>query len=188
SVRNHAIKAILQTLTDKYDEERIHSKRVSQLCVELGKQLNLDEDDINELEMAGMYHDIGKISIPDAILDKPSKLTDEEYDIMKSHTEVGYSILKAADEYSGLAEHALYHHERWDGKGYPKGLSGEDIPLFSRIICVCDSYEAMTAERPYKNKMDIDQAVAEIKRCAGTQFDPILARLFVEEVLKKSWK
>ncbi len=188
SIRNHAIKAILQTLTDKYEEEKIHSIRVSQFCVELGRALNLNQDQLNELELAGMYHDIGKISIPDAILDKPARLTDEEFEIMKTHTDVGYSILKAADEYSDLAEHALYHHERWDGKGYPKGLKDVKIPLFSRIINVCDSFEAMTAERPYKKKMSEEDAAKEIIRCSGSQFDPQLAHLFVEDVLKREWK
>ena len=98
----HAIKAILKTLTDKYDEERIHSEKVSQMCKKVGQALKLDEDDLKELELAGMYHDIGKISIPDAILNKPGKLTDEEYAIIKTHPEISYQILRAADEYSDL--------------------------------------------------------------------------------------
>ncbi len=188
STRNNAIKAILETLTDKYEEEKIHSQRVSQLCVGLGKVIDLDNDDLKELELAGMYHDIGKISIPDAILDKPERLTKEEFDVIKTHTEAGYNILKAADQYSDLAIHALYHHERWDGNGYPMGLKEEGIPLFSRIICICDSFEAMTAERPYKEKMTLEEARDEIIRCSGSQFDPKLAKLFVTEVLKKEWK
>ncbi len=184
SIRNHAIKAILNTLTEKYEEEKIHSKHVSMICKEIGIELGLNKEDIDILELAGMYHDIGKISIPDAILNKPGKLTNEEYDIIKTHTLVGYQILRAADEYSGLAEYALSHHERWDGNGYPKGLSGKDIPLFSRIINIADSFEAMSADRPYHKGKPIEEAILEIKRCTGTQFDPEIANIFIEKVLK----
>jgi diguanylate cyclase (GGDEF)-like protein/PAS domain S-box-containing protein len=185
SIRKRAISAILQTLTEKYDTEREHSERVSHLCRLVGQQLKLREDELNGLEQAGMFHDIGKISIPDSILDKPGRLTDEEYDIIKTHTEVGYQILRAADEYSDLAIHALHHHERWDGKGYPSGLKGKDIPLFSRIIGVADAYEAMTAVRLYRPKMSKENAISEIKKYSGTQFDPKIASVFVEEVLTK---
>ncbi|MDA3932313.1 MAG: PocR ligand-binding domain-containing protein [Tenericutes bacterium] len=187
SIRNNAIKAILKTLTNKYQEERIHSAKVSQLCKRIGEELELKEEEIKELELAGMYHDIGKISIPDAILNKPGKLTQEEYNIIKTHSEISYQILRAADEYSDLAIHALYHHERWDGLGYPSRKKGEDIPLFSRIICIVDAFEAMTAERVYKEKMSEEAAVKEIIRCSGTQFDERLARIFVEKVLMKEW-
>jgi HD-GYP domain-containing protein (c-di-GMP phosphodiesterase class II) len=145
-------------------------------------------DELFGLELAGMYHDIGKISIPDAILNKPGRLTEEEFDIMKTHPEVSYQILRAADEYSDLAIHALYHHERWDGKGYPSGKQGEDIPLFSRIITVADAYEAMTSVRVYKDKMNQKDAVNEIIRCSGTQFDKAIAKVFVTKVLHKEWK
>ncbi len=186
SVRNHAIKAILNTLTEKYNEEKIHSQRVGSFCKRIGIALSLSKEDVDILELAGMYHDIGKISIPDAILNKPAKLTKEEYDIIKTHTMVGYQILKAADEYSGLAEYALSHHERWDGKGYPKGLMGTEIPLYSRIINVADSFEAMTANRPYRTGMSIEDAVAEIKRCSGSQFDPDIAEIFISKVLSSN--
>ncbi|MFH1692724.1 MAG: HD domain-containing phosphohydrolase [Bacillota bacterium] len=188
SVRTRAINAILQTLTDKYETERIHSQKVSYYCKLIGQHLKLRADDMKELEQAGMFHDIGKISIPDSILNKPGKLTDEEYDVIKTHVEVGYQILRAADEYSDLAIHALHHHERWDGNGYPSGLKGKDIPLFSRIISVVDAYEAMTADRPYRSKLTQEYAISEIIRFSGTQFDPKIAKLFVEKVLKANWK
>ncbi len=183
SIRNHAIKAIFNTLTDKYQEEKAHSAKVSLYCKQIGTLLGLDKEDIDILELAGMYHDIGKISLPDAILDKPGKLTEEEYDVVKTHTQIGYQILRAADEYSGIAEFALSHHERWDGRGYPKKLKGEEIPLFSRIICVADSFEAMTSNRPYRKGMPIEDAIIEIKKCSGSQFDPKIANVFISVLL-----
>jgi diguanylate cyclase len=188
SVRSKAINAILVTLTDKYDTEKRHSIEVSHLCKRIGVELNLKEDELKGLEQAGLFHDIGKISIPDSILNKPGKLTDEEFEVIKTHTQIGYQILRAADEYSDLAIHALHHHERWDGKGYPSNMKGVGIPLFSRIINIVDAYEAMTADRPYRKKLSHEVAVSEIIRCAGTQFDPRLAKLFVEKVLKEEWQ
>ncbi|MBN2299744.1 MAG: PAS domain S-box protein [Acholeplasmataceae bacterium] len=186
SVRNHAISAILKTLTDKFDEERIHSERVSKISLSIGQALNLSDRELRELEMAGLYHDIGKIAIPDSILKKPAKLTDAEYNVIKTHTEVGYQILRAADEYSDLAEYARSHHERWDGKGYPQGLKALDIPLFSRIIAVADSFEAMTADRPYRKKMSDEEAIKEIVRCSGTQFDPEIADVFLTKIMNQN--
>jgi len=187
SVRNVAIQAIHKTLTDKYKEERIHSEKVSQMCYVTGLALGINDERLEELKLAGMYHDIGKIAIPDAILDKPGPLTKEEFDIMKTHTEIGYNILRAADNYSRLAEYALTHHERWDGLGYPRGLKGEEIPLISRIINLCDSYDAMTTNRVYRTKRTKDEAVKEIIKHAGKQFDPELAKIFVTKVLMRAW-
>lgn len=188
SIRNHAIQAILTTLTEKYKEEKIHSLKVAALCKAIGMKIGVKDENLIELEMAGMYHDIGKISIPDAILNKPGRLTDEEYEIMKTHTEAGYQILKAADQYSNLADYALSHHERWDGNGYPRKLTGEEIPLYARIISLADSYEAMTADRPYRKRMLKADAVKEIIRHSGLQFDPNLAKIFVEQVLKAKFE
>lgn len=187
SVKNKAISAILKTLTDKYEAERIHSDRVSQLSYDLGKAVGLEEDDLQALKTAAMFHDIGKISIPDEILNKPGRLTKEEFEIMKTHTDIGYEILRAADEYSELAIHASSHHERYDGAGYPRGLKGQQIPEFSRIICICDAYEAMTSDRSYRKRMSDEYAVSEIIKNAGKQFDPKLAEIFVKKVLQKEW-
>ena len=184
SIRNSAIKAILKTLTDKFEDEKTHSTRVSELCKKMGIALHVKSDDLKELEIAGLFHDIGKISIPDEILYKPARLTKEEYEIIKTHTENGYHILRAADEYSNLAEYALSHHEHWNGQGYPRGLKGKDIPLFSRIIGIADAFEAMTSDRVYRKKMSDLEAVKEIVKFSGSQFDPELAKIFVEKVLE----
>jgi diguanylate cyclase (GGDEF)-like protein/PAS domain S-box-containing protein/putative nucleotidyltransferase with HDIG domain len=179
SMRSRAILSILKTLTDKYKDEKRHSETVAYLCQKMGKALGLPTDSVKELELAGLLHDIGKISIPDAILQKPGKLTRAEHDIIKGHTETGYQILKAADEYSRLAEYALSHHERFDGNGYPRGISGEDIPLFSRIISIVDTYEAMTSNRSYRKALQHEDAIEEIITHSGTQFDPALVKVFL---------
>jgi len=131
------------------------------------------------LKLAATYHDIGKIAIPDVILKKPGRLTADEYAIIKTHAEIGYGILKAADEFSDLAEIVLSHHERWDGSGYPRGLSRNGIPLFSRIIGVADAFEAMTSERPYRGAMSLPAAIAELRNGSGTQFDPDIVIAFL---------
>ncbi len=183
SIRNNTIKAIFETLTTKHEQERIHSERVAKYSKLLGEKLGLKSDDLKELELAGLYHDIGKITMADSILNKPGKLSESEYKVIKKHTENGYNILRAADQYSRLAEYALSHHERWDGAGYPQGLKQEEIPLFARIISVCDAYEAMTSIRPYKNAKTKEEAIEELIRCSGKQFDPKLTDLFLKEVL-----
>lgn len=180
SARNNTIQAILKTLTDKYVLERTHSKRVSDICYRIGKILKLNKDDLEELKLSGMFHDIGKISLPDKILNKPDRLTKDEYAIVKEHTGNGYQILRAADEYSDFAEHALYHHEHYDGAGYPDGLKGDDIPLFARIISVADAYEAMTSDRPYRKAMTCKEAIDELNRYKGSQFDPMVVNAFLK--------
>lgn len=186
SARNQTIKAIQKTLTDKYDVERKHSTRVAKFSRLLGEAIGMSRDNLKELEISGMFHDIGKISIPDYILYKTDKLTYDEFEEVKEHTRNGFMILRAAAEYSGIAENALYHHEHFDGKGYPEGLSGERIPLQARIICIADAYEAMTSDRPYRKAMSKQAAIDELLKYRGSQFDPKLIDVFVYEVLKQN--
>ena len=176
SMRNQTIKVIMHTLHETNPREKLHSERVSKLCRKIGQAMKLDDEMIKELEITGLMHDIGKIAINNDILNKPGKLTDSEFEEIKKHPEISYHILKSADVYTRLAEYVLSHHERWDGKGYPRGLSGEDIPLVSRIITVADAYEAMTAIRTYKEAFSNEKALEELKRCSGTQFDPEIVR------------
>jgi len=183
SMRNKTIKVIIKTLYEKNEREQRHSYRVSQLSEAIGAALELSIEDISELRTVGLMHDIGKIIIDDRILDKPGALSESEWLEIKRHSEVGYRILSSVNEFAPLAEYVLAHHERWDGKGYPKGLKGEEIPLEARIIAVADTYDAMTSDRPYRKALSKEVAIEEIERNAGTQFDPCIARVFVEKVL-----
>lgn len=180
SMRNETIKAILKTVNEKSEREKIHAEKVSEISKKIGKMLNLPQDVINEIGIAGLMHDIGKIGIDDAVLNKKGALTEEEYIEIKRHPEGSYHILKAVDAYTKLADYVLSHHERWDGKGYPRGISGDDIPLVSRIIAVADAFEAMTSSRPYRETLSESEALLEINKNAGTQFDPEIAHRFVQ--------
>lgn len=179
SMRNKTIQVILHTLNAKNEREKIHSDNVSKISRRIGKAMNLSYEMLKEIEIAGLMHDIGKIAINDAILNKPGPLTEAEYAEVKKHPESGYQILKSVDKYSALAEYALSHHERWDGNGYPKGMKGEEIPIISRIIAVADTYEAMVSDRSYRKAMSHETAMVEIKGCSGTQFDPGVVDVFL---------
>ncbi len=180
SMRNQTIQAILRTLHEKNERERIHSEKVSKLSRSIAEAMNMDYEHVKEIETAGLVHDIGKIALDETVLNKPGDLTDAEYEEIRRHPESGYHILKSVDSYNKLADYILSHHERWDGKGYPRGLSGEEIPLFARIIAVADSYEAMTSDRPYRRSISSEAAMEELNACAGTQFDPDIVRIFTE--------
>ena len=183
-MRNQTIQLIMDTLKTKYANEKRHVDGVSQACYDIGLAMNFEQDELIDLKTTAYMHDIGKITIPIEILNKPDKLTADEYDMVKRHPEAGYQILKSVEEYSTLAEYVLCHHEKWDGKGYPRGLKGDSIPLISRIITVADAYEAMTSGRPFKKALDIKSAVAELRNNSGTQFDPQIVDVFINKVLK----
>lgn len=179
SMRNETIKVILRTLNEKNERERIHSDKVSSLSKGIGIAMGLDYDAIKQIETAGLMHDIGKIAIDQKLLNKPGELTSLEYEEIQKHPEVGYQILKSVDAYSPLAESVLSHHEKWDGSGYPRGLQGNAIPLFARIIAVADAYEAMTSDRPYRAGLKKADALKELKAFAGIQFDPEIVEILV---------
>lgn len=182
-MRSQTIEIVLKNINLKYDSEQIHTERVSQYCVAIAKEMGFSEVEIERIKTAAVLRDIGKIMVPPELLNKPGRLTQDEFDIIKKHPETGYQILKSVDEYAPFASDVLYHHERIDGKGYPEGLTGEEIPLVARIISVADAYEAMTATRPYQTARSKESAVEELLRCSGTQFDSEIVKVFVERVL-----
>jgi diguanylate cyclase (GGDEF)-like protein len=179
SHRNETIRTILNTLHEKNPREEKHSERVSKICLRMGTALKMKSEDIKLLEAISNLHDIGKIAIDDAILNKPGKLDDKEWEQIKKHPEIGYRILATTPEYAEIAQDILSHHERYDGRGYPRGLKGESIPLRARIISIADSYDAMISERPYRKPLTHQEAMEEIKSNLGTQFDPNLGALFI---------
>jgi len=162
---------------DRYTGE--HSDSVTELVEAVARGLGLDEDEIERVKAASQLHDIGKVAIPDDILNKPGKLTDEEWKVMKDHTVVGERILRAIPGLGGVARIVRHEHERWDGGGYPDGLSGQAIPIGARIILACDAYHAMTSDRPYRKAMDHADALDELVKSAGTQFDPAVVEMLV---------
>lgn len=186
SIRGKTIKAIINTLHEKNKREEQHSHRVSQLCKSMGEALQLSEGKIQELKTVGLLHDIGKIAIEESILNKPSKLTGDEWEQVRRHPEIGYRILNTVNDMTEIAQYVLYHHERWDGSGYPRGLKGKEIPLQSRIITIADSYDAMTSSRSYRDALPEEVAIEELRKNAGIQFDLELTKIFIEKVLKKN--
>jgi diguanylate cyclase (GGDEF)-like protein/PAS domain S-box-containing protein len=188
SNRHGVIKSILNTLHVKCPREGAHSWRVRDICKDIGTACGLASDELRELVAAGELHDIGKIAIDEVVLEKEGTLSPLEWEQIKRHPETGYRLLSATNEFVGLAETVLSHHERWDGKGYPRGLAGEAISRHARVIAIADSYDAMTSDRPYRKALSLETAAEEIRRGAGTQFDPELARIFIEKVLGLAWE
>jgi diguanylate cyclase (GGDEF)-like protein/PAS domain S-box-containing protein len=186
SMRGKTVQAIISTLHEKNKREEQHSRRVSELCLSMGEALGLPEGEFEELKTVGLLHDIGKIAIEESILNKPGELEDNERQEIMRHPEIGYRILSTVNDMSEMANYVLAHHERWDGKGYPKNLEGKEIPLQSRIIAIIDAYDAMTSERSYRNALSEEYALSELQKNAGTQFDPELVSVFIEKVLGKS--
>ncbi|MGV8906919.1 MAG: HD domain-containing phosphohydrolase [Acetobacterium sp.] len=185
STRSRTIDLIMNTLYAKSHREMLHSIRVSEICKVIAVKMKFDEDAVNQIKLSGLIHDIGKMGVDEKILNKPGILNHEEWSEIRKHPEIGYRILSSVNEFSEMANYILEHHERWDGKGYPKGLMGEEISLQGRIVGIADAYDAMTSDRTYRMGLSDFEAITEIKRCSGTQFDPEIAQLFIETVLLK---
>jgi diguanylate cyclase (GGDEF)-like protein/PAS domain S-box-containing protein len=190
SMRNKTITLIMNTLFEKNKREMEHSERVSEICVSIATEMDFDKNSINRLRTVGLMHDIGKIGIEESILNSQTTLSPTEWIEIKKHSEIGFRILKSSTDFADIAEDVYAHHERWDGQGYPRGIKEEDISIFARIISVADAFDAMVSERPYRvhqKSMEINDAIDEIRKNAGTQFDPQVAKIFVEKVMKLTW-
>ena len=174
------IQTLRYTVEAKDSYTRGHSDRVSEYSVLIGEKLVLSKEQIKTLRIGGLFHDIGKIGIPDSILLKPAKLTDDEYSQIKNHPSIGAHILGSAVIFKDIIPIVKHHHERYDGNGYPSRLKGEEIPYIARIAAVADTFDAMTSRRSYRGPIDIEHVKEEIKRCEGTQFDPKIAEAFLE--------
>jgi diguanylate cyclase len=183
SIRSKTIDLIMNALFEKSNREAMHSNRVSHLCQHIAVRMNYNKDAVNQMKIAGLIHDIGKIGVDEKILNKPGRLTIDERRDIERHPEIGWKILNSTNEFSELAQFVLNHHENWDGSGYPNGLKGEAIQVEARIISIADAYDAMTSERSYKKGMSQEEAIKELKRCSGTQFDPGIVDVFVDSVL-----
>jgi HD-GYP domain-containing protein (c-di-GMP phosphodiesterase class II) len=183
------VKLILQSMNTfisfidaKDPYTRGHSRRVAMYAAEIAKRMNLSEDEIQNIYYAGLLHDAGKISVPDAVLNKPGTLTEDERAQIQNHTIAGGKMLKQMSSLKGIRETALYHHERFDGTGYPEGLKGETIPLYARIVGVADSYDAMSSNRVYRRHLNKDDIIEEIQKGSGTQFDPDIVKYMVDMI------
>jgi diguanylate cyclase (GGDEF)-like protein/PAS domain S-box-containing protein len=185
SMRRKTIHLIMNSLIEKSEIERTHSKKVGEICVSIAKEMGLVKNEVSEMELAGQMHDIGKIGIDEAILKNTGILTAFELNELQRHSEIGYRILNSVGEFSRIANFILEHHEKYDGTGYPKGLKGNEISLQARIITVADAYDKMTSDTIYSKKWSEDEAVNELIKFSGTKFDPEIVNVFIKKVLKK---
>lgn len=184
-VRSDTPNIIVGALYEKNKREWMHSIRVSRLCMMMGEVLELSEDEVKELKIAGLLHDIGKIGVEESILNKKEKLTESEWNRIKKHPEIGFRILSSVKDMYQISKYVLAHHERWNGGGYPKSLKKEEIPFQSRIISIADAYDAMTNMRSYGSVLSEKQAIRELQENAYTQFEPKLVQVFIEKVLNR---
>jgi len=182
STKSAVVTALLDTLAAKSFETEEHTRGMQKIAQKIGTNLNLTDSELHRLELLITLHDIGKINIAEAILTKKSSLTDDEWEAIRKHPEIGYRIAIATEGFAHVAEDILAHHERWDSTGYPQGLKENNISLLARITAIADAYEVMNKGRPYKNKMSKSEITAEFKRCAGTHFDPELVKIFLSVI------
>ena len=178
-------KILLNTISAKDNYTKDHSQNVSKLCVMFANYLNLSEEDVENLRIAALFHDIGKIGIPDNILQKEGKLTDTEIETIKLHPVIGANIFSSTDIFKHIAPIIVAHHERVDGTGYPNNLKGNEIPYLAKILTICDCFDAMVSKRSYKEKMTIEYAIEQLNKGAGTQFDRELAESFIKLINEK---
>ena len=177
--RNSVICAFNQLLDLKDLNTGVHSTRLAEWGMRVGQELGLEEAVLQNLEIAALLHDIGKVGIPDAILRKPGRLDTAEYELMKKHSEYGWAVLRMLPGFERAALDILHHHESFDGRGYPAGLKENEIPIVSRIVCVIDAFDAMVSSRPYRQGLPYEEAVRRLTEASGTQFDPVVVQCFL---------
>lgn len=187
SEKSRVVDMLLAALAEKDFVAQGHVERISELCMKMADALDLNEGQKRNLLLLSKIHDLGKIGVPDDILNKPGKLTKKEFEKMKTHVNIGFNIASRAKELVSVAPFILHHHEHWNGSGYPDGLRAEEIPLECRILSIIDAFDAMTNDRPYHKGVSVDEALEEISKCSGRQFDPFLVEKFVE-IIKSTEK
>lgn len=187
-ISEQAARTILKALDVKDNYTFGHSMRVAYFSLVTGAEAKLTDEEMSDLELSAIFHDIGKIGTPDAVLNKPSRLSEEEFHVMKQHPEKSFEILKDFPNFEKIATNARLHHERYDGKGYPLGLKGEEIPLAARIILIADTFDAMTSTRPYRKGLPYEVAFDELLQFSGSQFDPFLVKMFIQGMKKEALK
>jgi HD-GYP domain-containing protein (c-di-GMP phosphodiesterase class II) len=179
ALRTSVICAFNQLLDLKDLNTGVHSTRLAEWGMRVGQELGLEEAELQNLEVAALLHDIGKVGVPDSILRKPGRLDPDEYALMKKHSEYGWAVLRMLPGFERAALDILHHHESFDGKGYPAGLQGTEIPVVSRIVCVIDAFDAMVSSRPYRKGLPYEEAVRRLNEASGTQFDPTVVKSFL---------
>jgi two-component system, cell cycle response regulator len=170
---------LLRSLSERQPDLHVHLRGTAELALAVGRELGMRAEELDDVAQAAELHDVGKIAVPDAILEKSGPLSDTEWGFMRRHTIIGERILMAAPALRRVARLVRSSHERWDGTGYPDGLRGDEIPLGARVVAVCDAFDAMTTNRPYRLSIDEPEALTELRRCAGSQFDPAVVEAFV---------
>lgn len=184
SIKHKSVETIIKTLQERDINSESHSRKVAYYSKQIAIELGFNNDRVSIVETAALVHDVGKIMISSEILTKPERLSKEEFNEIKKHPEIGYRILKSFEGFEDIAEIILNHHERIDGKGYPNKIKGDNIPIEAKIISVADSYEAMISTRTYKNRMNKKEAISELYKHSGTQFDLKIVDIFVNRILK----
>ena len=182
SARSQVVKALLAALSERDYISGGHAERLQELCLKMGERIGLERNSLTALSLVAQVHDLGKVGIPDKILFKDSSLSDEEWEIMRRHPEKGYRIAQTSPDLAPVADLILRHHEKWNGTGYPLGLRGEEIPVECRILSIVDAFDAMTNDRPYRKAKSKQEAIEELKKYSGTQFDPQLIETFIKVV------
>ena len=183
SIKSRTLKLIVNTLYEKSERDDLHSKGVSKICKLIGNTMGMSKEKISELEILGDIHDIGKVGVSQNILNKVGELSEEEWEEIRKHPQIGYHIVSSSSDISFLGESVLTHHEKYDGSGYPKGLKGDEIPLMARILSVADAYDAMVSYRPYRKTKTRNEAIEELRKYSGTQFDPKIVEIFISKVI-----